>query len=503
MANTHDTIVIGGGASGLAAACLLSRAGRRVLVLEQQAVLGGASAPDEFHPGFRRPGLWHEARASKRLIGMLELESFGLRPIDTPPFYAASDSGGILVHRDPSVSREEMARVSKRDAERYGAYRSFMDRIQGPIRRFLDEPPPRLFEPSLGNAMPLLRQAWDLRRLGESTMLEVLRIAPMAVADALNEWFETPFLKAALAMPAVSSTFGGPWSPGTAANLLLHECASDVSVQGGGSAWVAALEKAARQRGVEVRVGTPVEDILVETGKIRGVRAAGAEIPAARVVSTLDPRRTFLGLIAPRHLPEALEHRMQHYRGTGLTAILSLAVKGPVDFRGREGQAISRARLSNDLDSLERSFDPAKYEDLPDTPSLDIFVPSVEDPSLAPSGHHVVSIHARAMTYRVKGGWTPETRIRAEQNILATFFHYAPSVEPRVVGAEFLSPLDLEEQYGLVEGHLHHGDHAIDQILVRPSPECMDGTTPIEGLFLYGGGVHPGVTLTAAASGKN
>jgi phytoene dehydrogenase-like protein len=436
-------------------------------------------------------------------MDMLELESFGLRQTNPTPFYATGEAGSMLVHRDPAQSRADMERVSKRDAERYGAYRAFMERIQAPIRRFLEEPPPRLFEPSLGNAMPLLRQAWDLRRLGESTMLEVLRIAPMAVADTLNEWFETPFLKAALAMPAVSSTFGGPWSPGTAANLLLQECAPGVSIIGGPGAWVGALEKAARQRGVEIRVGTPVEEILVDAGKVKGVRAGGTEMPAATVVSTLDPRRTFLALIGPRHLPEALEHRIRHYRGTGLTAILRLAVKGPVDFRGREGQPIARAFLSDNLDGLERAFDPAKYDALPDSPSLDVYVPSIEDPSLAPSGHHVVSIQARAMSYRVTGGWTPNARIKAEQNILATFFHYAPSVEPRVVGAKFLSPLDLEERYGWVEGHLHQGDHAIDQILVRPSPECIDGTTPIQGLFLYGGGVHPGVTLTAAASRKN
>ena len=223
MASTHDTIVIGAGASGLTAACLLSRAGRRVLVLEQRGSAGGASAPEEFHPGFRSPGIWHESGASRRVMDMLELESFGLRQTNPTPFYATGEAGSMLVHRDPAQSRADMERVSKRDAERYGAYRAFMERIQAPIRRFLEEPPPRLFEPSLGNAMPLLRQAWDLRRLGESTMLEVLRIAPMAVADTLNEWFETPFLKAALAMPAVSSTFGGPWSPGTAANLLLQE----------------------------------------------------------------------------------------------------------------------------------------------------------------------------------------------------------------------------------------------------------------------------------------
>jgi len=496
MANTHDTIVIGAGSSGLTAACLLSRAGRRVLVLEQRGVVGGASASEEFHPGFRSPGVWHEARVSPRVMGMLELQSFGVKQVSPSPFYCANDAGGVLVHRDPAQVRAGLGRVSGRDAERYGAYRAFMERIQGPIRRFLEEPPPRLFEPSLGNAMPLLRQAWDLRRLGESTMLEVLRIAPMAVADALNEWFETPYLKAALAMPAVSSTFGGPWSPGTAANLLLHECAGDVTVEGGSALWVTALEKAARQRGVEIRVDTPVEEILIDAGRVRGVRAGGAEFTAANVVSTLDPRRTFLGLVSPRHLPETLDHRMHQYRGTGLTAILRLAVKGPVDFRGREGQPIARALLSDNLDALERSFDPAKYDALPDTPSLDVYVPSIETRSLAPSGHHVISIQARAMSYRLLGGWTPEARMKAEQNILATFFHYAPTVEPRVMGAEFLSPLDLEQRYGLVEGHLHQGDHAIDQILVRPSPECMDGSTPIEGLFLYGGGVHPGVTFS-------
>ena len=493
-AGGHDTIVIGAGTGGLVAACLLARAGRRVLVLEARNVAGGLSSPEEFHPGFRAPLLHRGSGISRRLIDTLELSSFGLRVGTPPSVYAAGAGGGILLAHDPASARAELARISGRDAERYVAYRAFLERIRPPITRFLEEPPPRLFEPSLGNAMPLLKQAWDLRRLGESTMLEVLRIAPMAVADTLNEWFETPFLKAALAMPAVETTFGGPWSPGTAANLLLHECTPEVvssPVPG-----VSALEQAARGRGVEIRLGAPVGEILVDSGKVRGVRVGAETIEANAVVSSCDPRRTFLQLLPPLHLPEALEHRIRHYRGTGLTAIMRLAVSGPVEFQGREKESIARARLVDDLDALERAFDPAKYDALPDTPSLDVYVPTHEDPSLAPSGHHVVSIHARCMTYRLRGGWTNDARMEAETRILSTFFRHAPSLESRVLGAEFLSPLDLEERYGLVEGHLHHGDHAIDQILVRPSPECMNGSTPIEGLYLCGGGVHPGVNVS-------
>ena len=185
-AGRHDTIVIGAGTGGLVAACLLARAGRRVLVLESQKVAGGLSALEEFHPGFRSPLLHRGSGISRRLIDTLELSSFGLRASSPPSVYAAGAGGGVFLAHDPASARTELARVSARDAERYAAYRSFLDRIRGPIQRFLEEPPPRLFEPSLGNAMPLLKQAWDLRRLGESTMLEVLRIAPMAVADTLN-----------------------------------------------------------------------------------------------------------------------------------------------------------------------------------------------------------------------------------------------------------------------------------------------------------------------------
>ncbi|HET9234705.1 MAG TPA: NAD(P)/FAD-dependent oxidoreductase [Candidatus Eisenbacteria bacterium] len=490
----HDTIVIGAGTGGLVAACLLARAGRRVLVLEARNGVGGVSAPEEFYPGFRSPLLHRGSGISHRLIDTLELSSFGLRLTPPSSVYAAGAAGGVLLAHDPASARAELARISGRDADRYVAYRAFFDRIRAPITRFLEEPPPRLFEPSLGNAMPLLKQAWDLRRLGESTMLEVLRIAPMAVADTLNEWFETPFLKAALAMPAVETTFGGPWSPGTAANLLLHECTPEMVSSA--PLGVFALEQAARGRGVEIRLGAPVDEILVDSGKVRGVRVGTETIEASAVVSTCDPRRTFLQLISPLHLPEALGHRIHHYRGTGLTAIMRLAVKGPVEFQGREKDSIARARFVDDFDALERAFDPAKYDALPDTPSLDVYVPSIEDPKLAPSGHHVISIHARCMTYRLRGGWTNDARMEAETRILRTFFRYAPTFESRVVAAEFLSPLDLEERYGLVEGHLHHGDHAIDQILVRPSPECMDGTTPIQGLYLCGGGVHPGVNVS-------
>jgi phytoene dehydrogenase-like protein len=492
---SRPTVVIGAGKSGLAAACLLARSGRSVLVLEGREVVGGTSAAEAFHPGFRSAGLLHHlSGVSGRLVEALELGSFGLRPATPPAVYVASSSGSVLLHHDPVMARAELSRVSPHDAERYVAYRSFLERIQGPIRRFLEEPPPRLFEPSLGNAMPLLRQGWDLRRLGEATMLEVLRLAPMAVADALNEWFETPFLKAALAMPAIETTFAGPWSPGTAANWLLRECGSEPHVVGGPAALVAALEKAARARGVEIRTRAPVEEILIAGGNVHGVRLLGGEeVAADTVIASCDPRLTFLRLVAGRHLPESLEHRMQHYRGTGLTAIMHLAVEGPVEFRGREKEPIALARLAEDLDGLERSFDPAKYDALPETPSLEVHVPSLEDPSLAPAGHHVVSLHARAMTYRLRGGWTPDARMEAETRILRTFFRHAPSVEPRIVATEFLSPLDLEERYGLVEGHLHHGDEAIDQLLVRPAPECMHGRTPVEGLWICGGGVHPGL----------
>ena len=499
MSRSWDSVVLGAGKSGLTAACLLARAGKRVLVLERRDVIGGTSSSDEFHPGYRTAGVLHDTRGVRRsLVAALELESCGLRLApEPPPVYApCGEGGGILLHHDPGKAVSEIKRFSARDAERYAAYRAFLRRIEGPVRRFLEEPPPRLFEPSLGDAIPLLRQAWGLRRLGQATMLEVLRVAPMCVADWLGEWFETPFLKAALAMPAIESTFAGPWSPGTAANLLLYECGAQGHVVGGPSALARALEHAARQRGVEIRLGSTIQEILVAEGRVTGVRLAGGEeIAASGIMASCDPRHTFLDLVSSRHLTHRFEERVRSYRGCGLTAVMRLALDGPLEFRGREKEPIPRARIGEDLDALERAFDPAKYDALPDTPSLDVYVPSLEDPSLAPPGHHVVTIHARCVPYRLAEGWMPDGRIEVERRILGTLFRHAPSAEARIVGAEFLSPVDLEAQYGLVQGHLHHGDHALDQLLVRPTPECMHSRTPVGGLLLCGGGVHPGTGI--------
>jgi phytoene dehydrogenase-like protein len=210
----------------------------------------------------------------------------------------------------------------------------------------------------------------------------------------------------------------------------------------------------------------------------------------------------FLDLVPSRHLTHKFEQRIRSYRGYGLTAVMRLALNGPLEFRGREKDPIVRARIGADLDGLELAFDPAKYDALPETPSLDVYVPSLEDPSLAPTGHHVVTIHARCVPYRLAEGWQPDGRIDAERRILGALFRHAPGAEARIVGAEFLSPVDLEAKYGLVQGHLHHGDHALDQLLVRPSPECMHSRTPVGGLALWGGGVHPGTALVEALSDR-
>jgi phytoene dehydrogenase-like protein len=328
-------------------------------------------------------------------------------------------------------------------------------------------------------------------------MEELLRIPPMCAADWLREWFETDRLAAGLAAPGLTAVFAGPWSPGTAANVLLSECGADGHVPGGAWRVARALEAAAQRRGVDIRLGVEVEEILVEGERTAGVRLVTGETIAARAVAAAcDPRTTFGRLVPARFVPTRLQERIRHYRGTGIVAKVHLAVEGPVRFKGREWDLLARARITGDLNDMERAFDPVKYGHLPEMPWLDVFVPTVEAPELAPEGGHVVSVMVHSVPYALQRGWTGEARKAVEARVVRILDDHCPGLGTRVLGAEILTPLDLEERFGLVEGHLHHGDHALDQILVRPTPECAHYTTPVEGLFLCGSGSFPGGGVT-------
>lgn len=496
-----DAIVVGAGHNGLTTAGLLAKRGRKVLVLERADFVGGVAAPEEFHPGFRTAGLLADTRGVRRWVAdALGLEAHGLRFRSTPPSVLAlgPDASGILLHGDPARAAEEIGKVSKRDAEQYLAYRAFIDRVRPALERFLNEAPVNLVDIESIGAWEVLSKGLRIRRLGKADMMELLRLPPMCVADWLGEWFETELLESALSVPAVANTFMGPWSPGTNANLLVAEASAGPGVEGGGAALVAALEKAVRALGVEIRTNAEVTEIRVEHGKVAGVRVGSEAFDAPIVAAACDPKRAMLDLLPLGSLSHRTEHRLSTVRMKGTTAWVHLAVDGRVRFAARPDDDIEHARTGSHVDDVERAFDAIKYRQRSPTPILDVHVPTVGNPDLAPAGKSVITVAVHFAPYDLEGGWTEAATAALGERVIELLGTHVPGLADAIVGRAVRTPVDIEARYGLTGGHVHHGEHALDQILIRPIPECVGYRTPVPGLWLCGSGVHPGGGLTCA-----
>jgi len=500
--SARNALVIGAGVNGLVAAVRLGQAGGKVTVLEARDVPGGLAAGEEFAPGYHDVGLLHDTTGLRtRVVDALHLHGYGLVWRDAPPsvYVAEPDGQGVWLHADPDRGAEAIAERSEEDAESYRSFRRFVRDVRKAVEPVLSEPLPDLIGPDRGDLVALLKRGLAVRRLGADTMMQLARIAPMCVADWAGEWFRDPLVRVGVSAPALLHSANGPWSPGTAANLLMALCAEAPGVYHGPQALVAALLQAGRAVGVNVRTGARVEAITVEDGVARGVRLAGGEtLSAPTVLAACDPRHTFLDLVASRDLPYRVERGAQLVRGNGTTFVVRLALSGPLEFAGAPGQRVERARVVGaNVDDLERSFDPVKYRRFSTQPSLEIYVPTVEQPELAPEGHEVVTIHAHYAPYDLDGGWTEAVRASFADLVVTRLASVAPSVTRRITARQVLAPPDLERVYGAGRGHLFHGDHALDQLLFRPMADCAGYFTPVPGLVLGGSGSWPGGGLTA------
>jgi phytoene dehydrogenase-like protein len=500
----YDCVVIGGGHNGLVCAALLARGGRSVLVLEAAPKVGGAARTREFAPGFQVSACAHLLHLMPAaLVRELKLDSHGLAlAANAMPSTALIPNGAPLALD---------GNFPTADAAAFRVYVTRMRRFANALVPLMSNVPPRLGTSAWADRLALLRLGLQIRRLGVRDMRELLRIGGMNVYDLLEESFESPAIKGALGLDAVLGTNFGPRSPGTVLTLLYRmaaEAAAGPSAmsqpRGGLGALSDALARAAVGAGATIRTAAPVGRILVEADRACGVvLESGESIAAHTVISSADPKTTFLQLLGTRYLDTGFVRRVQHIRARGLAAKLHLALDHAPKFTGLSSTSLAgRLLIAPSLEYIEHAYNHAKYGEFSAAPVMEITVPSVNDPALAPAGKHVLSAIVQYAPYALKGGWENE-RQRFKDLAIDTLERVAPGLRGSIIGAELLTPVDIEQEFRISGGHWHHAELAFDQFfMVRPVPGAAQHGTPLAGLFLCGAGCHPGGGVIGTA-GRN
>ena len=508
----YEVIVVGGGHNGLVAATYLARAGKEVLVLERQGQVGGAAVTEEIHPGFYVDTVLHNANMLRpQIVQDLFLKMYGFEMIEAAPllFTPFADGSALALWPDPEKTAAALAALSPEDGARFEAYRRMMETFAGFLERAMARIPPDVGKPELGDAGRWLGTAAGLRLLGEREMYEFLRLVPMSVYNLMQEWFAHPGVQAALGTAGIWHLHQGPRASGTAFVLLYHALGHRAGglpvaglVRGGIGSLARALGAAAEDAGATVRTAAEVREICLEKGRASGVRLASGEwVAAPVVVSTANPYHTFHDLVGPAALPPTFNRAVGNIKFRGAVAKVNLALSGLPAFRAAEGADPTllrgRIQIAPTLDYVERAFDAAKYGRYSEAPVLEATIPSLHDPALAPAGQHTMSVLVQYVPYALRGKTWAAERERLGETVVNTLAGYAPGLQEMVLQRQVLTPVDLEEQYGLYRGSVYHGEMTLDQLLfMRPVPGWGRYRTPIGGLYLGGAGAHPGGGIT-------
>jgi len=509
----YDAIIIGGGHNGLVAAAYLARAGRKVLVLEKRPVVGGAAVTEEIFPGFKFSVFSYVVSLLRpEIIRDLDLPRHGLQILPLESTVTPLDNGDYLGSwSDPDESRRELSRHSPRDAEAMIQFGRLMQHMALAVKPILGMVPPDPASLSPSDLGGLLKLGSHFRSLGAERFHALFKLMTMSSADYLDEWFDFDPLKATKSASGIIGTFLGPRSPGSA-YVLLHHYMGEIDgafrawgfQKGGTGAISNSIASAARAFGADIRTDAGVEKVIVKDGRATGVAlSSGEEIAASLVVSCLDPRRTFTQLVDTKDLPGDLVEGVRRYKFRGSSGKVNLALDGLPDLTCLPGNgphlrgAIS---ISPNLAYLERAYDDAKYGDFSHRPYMDIILPSMLDPSMAPPGKHVMSIFVQYAPYHLASGTWPEKREALGDAVIETLSEYAPNLKKIILHRQVVTPWDLEQEFGLTEGNIFQGELTLDQLFfLRPVPGWAKYRTPIKNLYMCGACTHPGGGVMAAS----
>ena len=512
-------VLIGGGHNALVAAFYLAKGGFKPLVLERREMVGGGAITEEFHPGYRASTLAHSLGPLRADIAAdMQVEQFGCEILspEVRVFAPAPNGKSLLFYNDTAKTAAGIAAFSEKDAARYAKFAEALESLSEVLTQLISTTPPAIDRPTPEDLWNLFKTGRTVRGLGKQGIFDLMRWGPMAVADFVAEFFETELLRAVVAARGIFGNALGPWSAGSTAVLLLraaadpHPVGSAAFARGGLGNFTRALAESAKQAGAEIRTDADVQQIVLKDGAVSGVvLRGGEEIAADAVVSCADPKATFFKLLDPSQLDPVFANRMKNFRANGNVAKVNLALGGLPVFSALDPtesalRALSgRIHIGPEIDYLERAFDASKYGEFSKAPWLDVTIPTILDPGLAPDGRHVLSAYAQFAPYRLREGNWDTRRRELGETVIDTLERYAPNLSHLVEGMQVITPKDLETSYGFTGGHIFHGELALDQLFtMRPVLDWARYKTPIRGLFLCGSGTHPGNGLTGA-SGAN
>jgi phytoene dehydrogenase-like protein len=513
----YDAIVIGGGHNGLTAAAYLARAGKKVLVLERRHVLGGAAVTEEVFPGFRfSVASYVVSLLRPEIIRDFDLPRHGLEILPLDGTFTPMPNGDHLWRvNDHAMTRREIARHSKLDAEAYEEYGKAMVEMARFVKPILDMTPPDPMTLDPRELMKLVFLGKRFRGLAEADRYNQVQLMTMSAVDFLDQWFETDVLKATMAASGIIGTFLGVRSPGTA-YVLLHHYMGEIDgafrswgfARGGTGAISNAIAGAARELGVEIRTEAPVARIRLQGGRATGVVLAnGDELDAELVLSSVDPNLTFLKFMdADRELPAEFVEEIRRYKYRGSSGKVNFALDALPNFTSLPGPGAhlrGAISISPGVDYMERAYDQAKYGEFSRRPYIDMVIPTLTDPSVAPPGKHILSCFVQYAPYKLKSGTWDEQREAFGDTVVDTIAEHAPNIRDIILHRQVLTPLDIERTFGLTEGNIFQGELTLEQLFfLRPAPGWAQYATPIRGLWMCGSATHPGGGIMGAP-GRN